>query len=149
MKNNSILQKITGILVGIIFYLGIVATISVPFWGPIFYNLVEIEQGLHMFMTIMLIFSGGCAVLILYNLKRIFITIKSDPFVKENIRHLHTMGITCVVIFAVYVLKLFILPTFATVIIILVFGMAGLFCLTIKQLFEKAVEYKEDNDMTI
>ena len=36
-----------------------------------------------------------------------------------------------------------------TVIIIIVFSIAGLFSLVLCQVFEKAIRYKEENDLTI
>ncbi len=143
------LKKTTKLLVSLIFYLGIGVTLTVPLWASTFYRFVELEHKYYNFMTFMLLFSGACAVYMLYNLKNIFKTIDSDPFVSENIKALLNMGRISLVIFAAYVIKIFFIPTLATVIIIAVFGMAGLFCLTLKDLFEKAVQYKQDNDMTI
>ncbi len=147
MHNKT--QTFTNITVKVMFYLGIVATLSVPLWGPWFYKFVDMPSQFHTFMTIMLVFSGMCAVYILYNLKQIYSTLKSDPFIAENTRYLLNMGRACLVISVAYLLKVAILPTLATVIIILVFAMAWLFCLTLCGLFEKAVQYKQDNDMTI
>ncbi len=149
MQRKNLVKKITEVLVSTIFYIGIAVTISVPLWGSVFYKYVNLEHRYYSYMTFMLLVSGACAVYILYNLKAIFKTLNSDPFVAKNIKGLLNMGKVCFVIFAIYVVKLIFLPTLATVIIIVVFGMAGLFCLTIKDLFQAAVQFKQDNDMTI
>ncbi len=149
MKSDNLLKRITKILVSAIFYTGIIVTISVPLWASVFYRYVNLEHRHYNFMTFMLILSGACAVYILYNLKLIFNTLNSDPFIEKNIKCLFNMGKVCFVIFVIYVVKLIFLPTLASVIIIVVFGMAGLFCLTIKDLFATAVQFKQDNDMTI
>ncbi len=149
MKRKELLKSITKTLVSAIFYIGIIVTISVPLWAGVFYRYVNLEHRHYNFMTFMLILSGACAVYILYNLKLIFKTLTSDPFIEKNIKCLFNMGKVCFVIFAIYVIKLIFLPTLASVIIIVVFGMAGLFCLTIKDLFASAVQFKQDSDMTI
>ncbi len=149
MYKNSLLTKFTNILVNLFFYLGFIVTLAVPLWAPMFYKFVELEAVYHNYMTFMLLFSGACAVFIIYNLMCIFKTFKKDPFVPENIKYLFNMAIMCLIIFAIYTIKIIFIPTLATVIIIAVFFMAGLFCLTIKDLFAKAVEYKQDTDMTI
>ncbi len=149
MERKISIKKLTQVLVNIIFYMGIAITLSVPLWATVFYKYIELEHEFYNFMTFMLMFSGACAIFILYNLKCIFKTLEKDPFINENTRSLLNMGKVSFVIFTCYVIKMFFLPTLATVIIIVVFGMAGLFCLTMKDLFSAAIEYKKENDMTI
>ena len=48
-----------------------------------------------------------------------------------------------------FIFKLFFVPTPATGIIILVFFIAALFSQVLADVFEKAVNYKEENDLTI
>ncbi len=148
MKNNM-LANITKTLVSVCFYIGIVVTVTVPLWGQFFYTYVETPSQFHSLMTFMLIISGACGVYIFYNLKLIFNTLNKNPFVSKNIQYLKNMGVTSLIISAIYIVKLVFLPTLASIIVIIVFLMAGLFCLTVKDLFTKAVNYKQDNDMTI
>ncbi len=149
MVANKKLKNVTKLIVSFMFYFGIGVTLTVPLWSEYFYALVGLEQKYNNFMNFMLLISGMCAIYILYNLKSIYKTLDSDPFVEKNTTYLLNMGRVCFVISLIYIVKIFFIPTFATVIIITVFGMAGLFCLTLKDLFSKAVEFKQDSDMTI
>ena len=49
----------------------------------------------------------------------------------------------------IYIVKLTFMFTIATSIIVIVFALIGLFCLTLKDLFKQAVSYKEENDWTV
>ncbi len=149
MFKNKNLNDITKFLVSACYYIGIVVTLSVPLWGKFFYNYVGTPKQFYNLMTFMLIISGICAVYIFYNLKLIYKTLNKNPFINKNIRYLKNMGITSFIISLLYIVKLVFLPTLASIIVIVVFLMAGLFCLTVKGLFATAVQYKLDNDMTI
>ncbi len=149
MRKQDNLKKLTKLLVNSIFYFGVAVTVTIPFWTRYFYEFVKLETRYYPFMTVVLFIFGACAIYILYNLMSIYKTLDNNPFVEKNIKYLLNMGKACFIIFFVAVVKIFFVPTLATVIIIAVFGMAGLFCLTIKDLFSKAVSYKQDNDMTI
>ena len=62
---------------------------------------------------------------------------------------LKRMGKCSFLIALLSVVRLPLAPTPATVVIIIVFSIAGLFCFVLCQVFEKAVQYKEENDLTI
>lgn len=59
------------------------------------------------------------------------------------------LGILIIGIVIMFIFKLFFVPTPATGIIILVFFIAALFSQVLADVFEKAVNYKEENDLTI
>lgn len=144
------LNKITKIIVEILFYLGIVCVISVPVGMKYisgYYGYSSIET---VTFATMLIISGIAAVYILYEFKRMFKTlVGGNPFVAANVKSLKRMAVSCLIITAVYIIKCFTMFTFATVIIAIVFGIGTLFCLVLKDLFRQAVEYKEENDLTV
>ena len=66
-----------------------------------------------------------------------------------NTKSLKLMGKTAFVIAAVYIVKVFTVPTPATFVIILTFFIAGLFSYVLSMVFAEAVRYKEENDLTI
>lgn len=49
----------------------------------------------------------------------------------------------------IYFIKCFMVLTFATIIIVIVFAVGSLFCLTLKDIFKQAIYYKEENDWTV
>ena len=72
-----------------------------------------------------------------------------NPFVKENIKYLNNISISCMFITLIYFIKCFMVLTFATIIIVIVFAVGSLFCLTLKDIFKQAIYYKEENDCTV
>lgn len=94
--------------------------------------------------------SGGLALVIIFYLRQMFKTVLAqDCFVKENVKALKCMGIASFLISVVTLIRVFFVITPATLIIILVFFIAGLFSLVLAQVFAQAVAYKEENDFTI
>jgi hypothetical protein len=75
--------------------------------------------------------------------------IKENPFVRENVVSLKKMGYYAFVIAAAMVVKLLFIVTPSTVVLFLVFIIAGLFSLVLSQVFDQAVTYKLENDLTI
>ena len=150
MYKTNFTNKLTKAIVDIFFYLGIATCISVPFVTPRLIRYLDLSESLITPTIITLLLSGACAVFIIYQLKKTFKTlVTGNPFVIENTLYLKRMSIAAFIISLIFTIKLFYWFTFATVIIVLVFLIAGLFCLTLKDLFAQAVKFKEDNDLTI
>ncbi len=150
MYKINFVNKLTKIVVDIFFYLGIITVISVPFIIPKIIKNLNLSESLVLPTTITLLLSGACAVYLIFQLKKIFKTLTSgNPFVVENTICLKNMAIAAFIISIIYLYKLTYWFTPATVIIVLVFLVAGLFCLTLEDLFIQAIKFKEDNDLTI
>ncbi len=150
MLNNSILHRVTKVLVDIMFYCGIICVISVPFIATLIKNFYGYNDRILIWLTTMLFLSGVCAVYILFNLKQMFRTlIGGNPFVDKNIDSFRRMAIACAFIAIIYIIKCFILFSWATLIIVIVFIIGTLFCLTLKDIFRQAIYYKEENDWTV
>ncbi len=149
MRKSNV-GKITKAVVDIFFYLGIVCVIGVPFLGKALQMQYNYDYVNLKFMTAVLFLSGLCAVYILYNFKRMFKTlISGNPFVSDNIKCFNRMAVSCIIIAVIYIVKCFVMFSLATVTIICVFAIAALFCLTLKDIFRQAIEYKEENDWTV
>ena len=94
--------------------------------------------------------SGILAELILYELRRMFRTVlANDCFVEANVKSLKRMGTYSFLIALVTAGRMFLYLTPAVMIIILVFVIAGLFSRVLSQVFDRAVAYKLENDLTI
>lgn len=144
------INKLTKVMVDIMFYGGIVCVALVPFLAKLI-NASYGYEGVKMIaFTLMLFFSGVCAVYILFNLKQMYKTlIGGNPFVKKNTACLKRMAVACGIITLIYVIKCFWMFSWATVVIVIVFSVGSLFCLTLKNIFDTAIEYKQENDLTI
>ena len=73
----------------------------------------------------------------------------NDCFVEANVKSLDRMGTYSFLISLVTAGRLFLYLTPAVLIIILVFVIAGLFSKVLSRVFERAVAYKLENDLTI
>ena len=88
--------------------------------------------------------------LIIGELRKMFCTVlEQNCFVKENVKSLKKMGRYSIAIAVVTAIRLFYTITPSTVIIIVIFFIAGLFSFVLSKVFEQAVDYKEENDLTI
>lgn len=147
---NGKITIFTKILLDFMYYTGIVVTCFVPLiitgYGK--YNSYfgdNIPQ-----LSIIFILSGIFAVLIIRELRKMFQTVlKNDCFIFENVKSLNKMGTYSFVIALITCCRLFLYITPAVVIVILVFVIAGLLCKVLSQVFDKAVAYKLENDLTI
>lgn len=105
---------------------------------------------LYYYILAILYISGICAIIILNELRKIFKTCALDnPFIIENVTSLMRICLMCIVITIVYLTKIFIINSFFTMIVVFIFMMAMVFCYVLAQLFESAVSFKAENDLTI
>lgn len=103
-----------------------------------------------MFMLVSLAICGVLAILIIAELRCMMGTVADgNCFVYMNVSSLRKMAVFSIVIAAVTLVKLFLVPTPATAVVVLVFFIAALFSQVLSYVFEKAVSYKEENDLAI
>lgn len=142
--------RFTKALLDILFYAGIAVTVSLPWtmrWAALFYPSFAARLTLH---TALFLLAGVCAVLILFELRRMLKTVVSgDCFVRQNVSSLCRMAYYAFAIAALMAVRLIVLFTPGMLAIVCVFLLAGLFSLVLAQVFDRAVSYKQDNDLTI
>ena len=147
---KKILTLGTKYLLDFMFYAGIVVTITLPYSirkiGELLPYMVE-----HYEETVVIYFVLGIAALVLVReLRRIFGTVLAeDCFVQENVISLQKMGNWSFFIAVMSVVRSIVYMTVAMAVVILVFVIAGLFSKVLAYVFEEAVRYKEENDLTI
>ena len=100
-------------------------------------------------VTIFLAAMGCLALWILVELAGVLRTVETDPFVEGNVRALFRMGLGAQLAGVAFFIKCFFLFTFMTAVCALVMVLSGLFALVLSQVFRRAVEYKQENDLTI
>ena len=150
MKTKHIRHLITKILVDIMFFGGIAACIAVPFAMPHLLAFTGTPAEFRMVYTFIFIGSGICAVYIAYQLKCMFRTLLGgNPFVSQNVSGFRKCAVASAVIAAIFLGRLILWFTISATLIMLVFAILSLFCLTLKDLFKQAVAYKEDADWTV
>lgn len=147
---NNKLIHITKTLLDCLFFIGILVIstlyLIIKFYGN--YNPYFNENVIS--LTVLFTVSGIFAVLIIYELRKMFRSVIADDcFIKQNVVSLSKMGNYSFLIAFITSFRLIIYITPAVIVVILVFLIAGLFSKVLSQVFDKAVTYKLENDLTI
>lgn len=144
------ITKGTKFLLDFMFYSGILVTVSLPFslkWiGKHLERVAENYQE-----AVIIYFVLGIAGVVLINeLRKIFRTVlEGECFVAENVASLRKMGNWSFFIVLMSIVRSIVYVTMAMAVVILVFLVAGLFSKVLAMVFEEAVQFKEENDLTI
>ena len=132
------------------FYAGILVAATLPFSIGLYARYNSYFANNYIAMVLLFFFSGVFAILIIYELRKMFCSvINDDCFVEENVVSLRRMGTYSFIIALITAGRLFIYITPAVMIVILVFVITGLFSKVLSRVFDKAVTYKLENDLTI
>ncbi len=149
-RQKKKLTMYTKFLLDFMFFAGIVVTVSLPFSikviGRQLPRLVE-----HYEETVIIYFVlGVSAAVLLRELRRIFKTVlEENCFVQENVASLRKMGNWSFFIALMSAVRSVVYLTIAMGVVIFVFVIAGLFSKVLAYVFEEAVRYKEENDLTV
>lgn len=147
---NRKLTVFTKALLDFMYYTGMIVTVLVPliisWYGN--YNTYFGENVIS--LSVIFIASGIFAVLIIHELRKMFKSVLADNcFIPENVTSLRKMGTYSFFIAGITCCRLFLYLTPAVLVVILVFVIAGLFSKVLSQVFDTAVTYKLENDLTI
>ena len=147
---NTKLVRFTKYMLDAMFYIGIVLTAAIPVLFYFFGNYIEAFRKYYVFQCVIYMASGVMALFIIKELRKMFLTVLTEnPFVMENAGSLRKMGKCSFMTAFLSIVRLPVSLTPATAVIIIVFTVAGLFSIVLCQVFEKAVQYKLENDLTI
>ncbi len=147
---NGKLTIFTKVLLDFLYYTGIIITVFVPFIISFYGNYNTYFADNVPQLSILFILSGIFAVLIIYELRKIFQSVLADDcFIRQNVTSLNKMGTYSFFIALLTSFRLFLYLTPAVIVVILVFIIAGLFSKVLSRVFDKAVTYKLENDLTI
>ena len=151
MKDETVI-KFTKYLLDFMFYAGMAVTATLTwsvrwiadYWG------YEAFQMQYKEVVVIYTILGLLAILIIGELRKMFRTVlDNDAFVIGNVISLKRMGTYSFLISAVCLIRTVLYLTVAMLTLILVFIIAGLFSKVLAFVFEKAIRYKEENDLTI
>ena len=149
MSKNP-LVRFTKALLDFMFYSGMIVCVTVPFSFRFVGRYYQVFDQFYLPFCVIFMIAGLLALIILWELRNMFKTvIKEDPFVRENVRSLKRMGVSAFAISGMMVARLFFVITPAALVLVAVFAIAGLFSLVLSQVFDQAVTYKQENDLTI
>lgn len=101
------------------------------------------------FLTIMYM-SGICSLILLYDLKGIMKSCREENvFVKKNVTRIFRLGSMTFLIAIIFFSKIFVRNSFMTMVLVFAFFMVSVVCFVLSGVFAQAVDYKEENDLTI
>lgn len=144
------LTLFTKYLLDFMFYSGILVILTLPLSIKFYGRYNSYFRNNYYSLLVVFFLSGIFAVLIIRELRKMFRTVlNNDCFITENVKSLEKMSIYSFFIAVIMACRLFIYITPAVLIIILVFVIAGLFSKVLAQVFDKAIAYKLENDLTI
>ena len=150
---ESFASKILRLILYITFVAGIALIVTMPFmidtYMRVLYDAYIIHEGYKLFITVFLMLVGVLGNFIIFELIIMLRTILKNPFVKRNVKSLNRIGIMAFIIAALFFVKCFLYVTFLTLAFGILLIILGLFAFTLASLFDKAVEFKEENDLTI
>ena len=142
--------RFTKWLLDAMFILGVAMTAAIPaafFWIG---RYIKAFRTYYLPLTVLYLLSGILCLMIIRQLQHMFKTVlANDAFVDANTVSLRKMAGYSFLISLLSALRLPFSPTPATVFIIIVFFIAGLFSIVLSQVFARAVQYKKENDLTI
>jgi len=102
------------------------------------------------FLLGFLFITGVLALAVVNEIRRLLKNInKRNPFIRDNVKSLNRIAVSCLIIAACYVIKIVLYNSFLTIIITMVFIITGFFSIILAEVFQQAVIVKEENDLTI
>jgi len=150
MYKNSFVHYLTKVLVDIMFFGGIATCVALPFMMPRVAAFLGYPPDVVVPYAVILLLSGICSLYILWQLKAMFKTLLGgNPFTSPNVSCLRRCSVASFLIALIFLFKINYWFTIASAIVVVVFALLGLFCLTLKDVFKQAVAYKEENDWTV
>lgn len=162
MKNGKNLSSVLSIILNITIILGIILT-GILVYDTFIQKGIEdviIDKGI---IIVLLVVGISSLFYIVFMLKGIINTlIKGDPFVKSNAIAFKKISVSCLIISICYLINLFINSNFKefkfiyvdnmgihTDMEVFIFLFASAFIYILAKVFDKAVSFKEENDLTI
>lgn len=153
MKKRVWLPKVLSYMMFFLMAVAIVSIVCLPWIVKAYIEYVYYVTGLafiRWYFLGVLYMSGLLALIVLYELRLIFNSCVMDtPFIYRNVKSLKRIGLSALIIGVIFITKMYFFPTFLTLIVIFVFALAALFCFVLADVFEEAVNHKNEIDLTI
>ncbi len=162
MKNEKNLSKVLSVILNITIILGIILSGLLVYDTFIKKGIEEviISKGI---IISLLVIGVSSLFYVVFMLKGIINTlVKGDPFVRDNVVAFKKISVACLIISSCYLINLFINSNFKefkfiyvdnmgihTDMEVFIFLFAAAFIYILAKVFDKAVSFKEENDLTI
>ncbi len=149
LGKNSISNYIR-ICLQLVFIGGTLILITLPFLLNYYLQLFNLPTDIYPPTLTLLYVSGIPALIIIYQFIKLFESLKdANPFVTKNSNYLKTSSFCSLIIAIEYFISIFIFKSVFTIIIMMIFIIAWIGLYILSELFKQAINYKEENDLTI
>ena len=149
MKRDTLIKG-TKYILDFMFWGGIAVTATLPFSLKLIGEYIPHVAENYKEAVVIYFVLGIAAVKIMWELRKMFQTVLNKKcFVQENVISLQKMGKWSFFIVLMSLVRTFVYMTIAMGVVILVFVIAGLFSFVLAFVFEEAIGYKEENDLTV
>ena len=149
LGKNSISNYIR-ICLQLVFIGGTLILITLPVLLNYYLQLFNLPTDIYPPTLTLLYVSGIPALIIIYQFIKLFESLKdANPFVTKNSNYLKTSSFCSLIIAIEYFISIFIFKSVFTIIIMMIFIIAWIGLYILSELFKQAINYKEENDLTI
>jgi hypothetical protein len=149
---NKSLSHVMEISCTVFQILGTALVISLP-WTINYYLIFKnnnVQQDLYYSLIIILFCSGVCGFTILHHAKKVLHNINTrNPFTLDTARRIKYISYWCLPVALIYLLAVFFVPSAFAILVSLTFLFLSACIFIIAELFYQAVNYKQENDLTI
>lgn len=148
----SKLSRFMEIMCSVFQVLGSLIILSLPWTVNYYLHFMNnyVPKDMYYSMLVLLFISGICAFCILGQAKRILHNInQKNPFTPDTANRIKNISYWCLPIAFAYLIAIFFLPSALLILVGLTFLFLSACIFIIAQLFYQAVNYKQENDLTI
>lgn len=145
------LPAIFKLILQLMFIGGIIIFITLPFCLKWYLEFSESYSSGYFYKSLVILYlSGILALIVLFQSIKLLKNVdKESPFISENLKILNIIGICSLLIAVIYVFAIFVIKSVFTIILFMTFTILGFMSIILSGIFKKAIEYKEENDLTI
>lgn len=150
MKKNALLSTITLALIYVTMALGLLFIVLLPRLLPMILFISGPEATITYAVALTCWILGAIlGILILFTLTRMMHSLTHDPFIRKNVLRLRNMGFAALMMAVFTLIAALLYPRPMLYLIMTAEVLCALFSLVLRGVFEKAVEYREENALTI
>ena len=146
-------SKLLEIALYVVMVLGIAGVLTLPLFLEnytwYFYGVVRLESSYRVFILMFLTVTAVLGLWIIGEMIVMLRSIPEGPFVKKNVNALNRVGLVLFALAVLFIVKCLLYVTLLTLGGACLFIIAGLFAFTLANLFKQAINFKEENDLTI
>ncbi len=149
---EPLVSRLLRYCLSILFLIGVFLVASLSITLPRYAHLYDAYYQMESYRLFLLLFLSALGVLALWIIAELILilrTISKNPFIRRNVRALRRIGIAAIGISLLFFIKCIYYLTFLTLVCGGVFLLCALLVFTLCALFAQAVNYKEENELTI